>query len=99
MIRRLWMAAAITLLSAPVTADGPIDHKRALEARKSGEIRPLTEILEKVRPQFSGEIIKIEIEREDGRWVYEFKILRTNGSRTDIYVDGKTGKIIREKEK
>ena len=37
MIRRLWMAAAITLLSAPVTADGPIDHKRALEARKSGE--------------------------------------------------------------
>ncbi|MCC2096165.1 MAG: PepSY domain-containing protein [Hyphomicrobiales bacterium] len=99
MIRRLWMAAAITLLSAPVTADGPIDHKRALEARKSGEIRPLAEILEKVRPQLSGEIIKIEIEREDGRWVYEFKILRTNGSRTDIYVDGKTGKIIREKEK
>ncbi|MDP4592966.1 MAG: PepSY domain-containing protein [Beijerinckiaceae bacterium] len=99
MIKTVWMTTMILLVAAPVLADGPVDHSRALAARKSGEIKSLAEILEKVRPHLSGEIIKVEIEHEHGRWVYEFKVLRDNGQRIDVYVDGKSGKIIRKKDK
>ncbi len=99
MIRTILSAIAIASAPPAALADGPVDHRNALEARKSGEILSLAQILEKVRPGISGEIIKVEIEHEDGRWVYEFKVLGDNGRRTDIYVDGKTGKIIRKKDK
>lgn len=36
-----------------------------------GEIRPLVEILDAVRSEVSGEIIGVEVESRQGRWLYE----------------------------
>ena len=86
------------LLASPVMA-GESDHDAVLRAVRAGEIRPLTEIMAIVRPQLQGEVIKVEAERKQGVWVYEFRVVDTSGQRSDVYVDGKTARIIQVKRK
>ncbi len=64
-------------------------------AVKSGEIKPLGELLNQVREQFNGEVIEIEIEREFGVWVYEFELISSSGRLLEIYVNASTGEILR----
>ncbi len=69
------------------------DHDRAEQARRSGEIRPLEEIAAVVRERFPGEIAKIELEREHGLWIYEFKVIDRTGRFLEIKIDARTGEI------
>jgi uncharacterized membrane protein YkoI len=39
-------------------------------------------------------VLEVELEREDGIWVYELTILRDDGRRVETYVDGATAEII-----
>lgn len=71
------------------------DHDRAKRARERGEIRPLEEILPMVRERFPGEVAQIELEREHGVWIYEFKVLNPAGRLLDIKIDAATGREIK----
>jgi uncharacterized membrane protein YkoI len=64
-----------------------------------GDARPLSEILAAVREKFPGEVVKVEVERHDGRWVYELRILDDKGRLFELHVDAKTAAIDRVKEK
>lgn len=64
-----------------------------------GEARPLSEILDAVRAKFPGEVVKVEAERDDGRWMYELRILDGQGRIFEIHVDARTAVIERVKEK
>lgn len=77
----------------------PRDHDRARQAVIRGEIKPLADILNAVRGKLPGEITGVEIEREGGRWVYEFKVVNDKGRLFDVYVDAASGEIRRVKEK
>ena len=80
-------------------ADDKTDHDRALRAVERGEMQPLPELLAAVRVKLPGEILRVEIERQKGRWVYEFRVVGADGRLFDVYVDGKSGEIVRTKEK
>lgn len=71
------------------------DYNEAYKARRSGDIMPLRDILAAVRSAYPGEIVGIEFEREDGRPVYEVKILQVSGRYLDIYVNARTGVVIK----
>lgn len=91
---------AAALLAVPaVVAAGARDHDEARRAVEAGEIRPLAEIVSLVRDKLPGEIVRVKIERENGRSVYEFRVLDTKGRLFEVYVDGRTGEIKRIKEK
>jgi hypothetical protein len=64
-----------------------------------GEIRPLAEILAIVRAKLHGKIAGVEIEQSGGRWIYEFRVVDTNGRLLDVAVDAHTAKIERIREK
>jgi uncharacterized membrane protein YkoI len=64
--------------------------RRAVEA---GEVLPLSKILEKFRGKVSGDITGIEIEREDGRWRYEFRVIDRAGRVLEVHVDARSGNI------
>ncbi len=83
----------------PGHADGGGDQRRAREAVLAGEIRPLAEILQRVQPQLGGEVIATELEREHGRWVYEFKVLRPDGRLVEWYVDARDGSVLKTEVK
>ena len=67
----------------------------ALQALKSGEIRPLTDVLAVARDKLPGEVIKVELDRDDGVWVYEIKVLTDSGKRREIEINAQTLAVIK----
>jgi len=67
----------------------------ALDAFQSGEVRPLSEVLAAVKARVPGEVIKVELDREDGIWVYEIKVLTASGRRREVEINAKTLEIIK----
>ena len=41
----------------------------------------------------------MELEREDGRWVYEIKLLQPGGRLVKLEVDAATGQVLRLRER
>lgn len=69
------------------------DHDRAHRALSAGEIAPLSEVLGAVRDRVAGDVVDIELEREDGVWVYEVKLIDGRGRLLELYVDARTKRI------
>jgi len=75
-------------------ADDALDHDRARRAREAGEILPLTTVLTAVEREFAGKVIEVELERDDGRWVYEVELLTDGGSVLELTYDAATGRFL-----
>jgi uncharacterized membrane protein YkoI len=101
------LGVAMALLQAgPVVADPHVlgdqhdhDHDAARRAVQRGEIRPLADLLAIVRDKLPGEITGVELERERGRWMYEFRVIDKAGRLFEVYVDAESGDIKKTKEK
>lgn len=100
------LVAAALAAAVPAAARDRDDHRRDEHSRDeirravdAGEIKSLAEILAAVRGQLPGEIAGVEIERKDGRWLYEFRVIDSKGQLFDAYVDARSGEIERVKEK
>jgi len=94
------LAIALACAAAPVSARD--DHCKkdqdcARAALVHGEIRPLSEVLGVVRDKVPGDIIEIELDREDGIWVYEVKVLPSSGRRKKLEIDARTLEILKIK--
>lgn len=93
---------ALAILVAPGSADDGMHESRdrdgLSEARKRGEVLPLARILIMVRPVIGDRVVDVEFEREDGRPVYEIYYLDKAGRRHEVYVDARTGSVIRKHE-
>lgn len=73
------------------------DHDLARAALERGEALPLAEVLARVRPELGGEVVGVDFEREDGRWVYEFKVIGRAGRLEEVHVDAATARVLRRK--
>jgi uncharacterized membrane protein YkoI len=73
------------------------DQDCALEAVNKGEIRPLAEVLAVIRRLSPGQIASVELERDDGMWIYKVKILAPDGRRRKAEVDAKTLAVLKLK--
>jgi uncharacterized membrane protein YkoI len=100
----LALAAVIVLLPAsspwvsaaeePGELDTKRQHYEAQQALKSGLVRPLDDILTEIRKKFPGDIIEIEFEKEDGRYLYEIEIIKPDGQMIEVEVDAKTMEVL-----
>jgi uncharacterized membrane protein YkoI len=93
------LALAIAIIPMGVALGDPRDHDAVRLAVERGEIRPLAEILTRIRDNLPGQIAGVEIERKAGRWLYEFRVVGRQGRLFEVYVDARTGEIERIKEK
>lgn len=75
------------------------DHDRARQALAAGEILPLQAILDRVGRAAAGQIMEVELERQDGRWIYEIKLLRGDGSLAKLKLDARDGTVLGAKER
>jgi uncharacterized membrane protein YkoI len=95
------LLAGVLLAPAPAAASdhdrgAPDAVRRAVEA---GEIKSLADILASLRDKLPGQVAGVEIERERGRWIYEFRLVDDKGRLYEAYVDARSGEIERVKEK
>ena len=74
---------------------GERDHDRARGAVERGDILPLETILAAIRPSIKGEIVGVDLEKEDGRWIYEFKVIDRRGRMLEIQADAKLATVLR----
>lgn len=74
------------------------DHDRARRALEEGRARPLAEILERVGDRIGGEVVGVEFDREDGRYVYEFDVVTPDGRLRELHVDALTAEIVKSED-
>jgi uncharacterized membrane protein YkoI len=94
--RRCSLAAAlvIALTAGAARADdvGPEVAKRLLS---EGRIKPLSEIISGVQAKVPGEVLEVQLELDDGIYVYELKLLRPNGKVQEVEADAASGSILK----
>jgi uncharacterized membrane protein YkoI len=83
-------------LAGPALGGDHDDIRRAVQA---GEILPLSVILEKVRAEYSGELIEAELERKRGLPVYEIKLLTQGGKLLKLHYDARDASRLSSREK
>lgn len=94
LLRGAGLGLALSLCVSPVLAD-TVSHETARRLVAQGKILPLKDIVSAVRAKVPGEHLETELEYDDGRLVYDFKILRAGGRIQEVEVDAATGRIIK----
>lgn len=99
-----WLLAACLLMavSTPALADWDdddddryrSDQDIVWNARKSGQILPLEVILGSVLQRYPGEVLKLELDDDDGELIYEIEVLTRRGIVLEMDVDARTGRIL-----
>lgn len=87
------LALSAALAAGPAAADDD-DHDRARAAMEAGQIRPLAELLAEVERRYVGRVIETELDREDGRWIYQFKLMPPTGRVFELELDAATGALV-----
>lgn len=84
-------------LSGPAAADS--DQDRARAAAQAGEVLPLKTLLTRLDADHPGQVLEVELEQHDGRWIYEIKLLQPDGRLIKLEVDAATAEVLRRKER
>lgn len=90
----------VLLLAVPaVRAGRGGDHDRARAAVQAGEVLPLPAVLERLKRSHPGQVLELELEREDGQWVYEVRLLAADGQLLKLLLDARTGAVLSERRR
>jgi len=102
MVPAALLAALIPFLTLGPSCAHDDDHDKRDAVRRavqSGDALPLSQILPKLRSRIAGDVTGIDIERERGRWRYEFRIIGRDGRVLEVHVDARSGEVERVEEK
>ena len=88
---------ATALASPAALADNEQDRARA--AVQAGKVLPLKTLLERLEREHPGQVLEVELEQEDGRWIYEIKLLQPGGRLVKLELDAASGAVVRRKER
>lgn len=94
--------AALWLGGLPLARAGDKDdhdHDRARAAVQAGEVLPLATLLERLQRSHPGQVMELELEREDGRWIYEIKLLQADGQLLKLELDARTAQVLKLRRK
>ncbi|KLR59612.1 peptidase [Diaphorobacter sp. J5-51] len=95
----LAVAAATAGPAAQAAERGHGDHDLARQALERGQVLPLRTVLEKVEREYQGQVLKVEFEHDDGRFIYEIRLLQNDGRVAKLAVDAVNGQVLKIKRK
>ena len=108
----LLLLAWAPVLPLPAAAGDKVDHDPRQEHRRrrhlvrgrlsrlsGGQPEPQLQLLERLQRTHPGQVLELELEREDGRWIYDLKLLQTDGQLLKLEVDAATGQVLELKRK
>jgi len=93
------LALILGLLAGPLAADTPRDHDLARQALEAGEILPLSTVMARVERDYPGQILEVELERKDGQWIYEIKMIRQGGGMAKLKLDARNASLLEIRSK
>ena len=95
----LLVGAVLTATAPPVSRADEHEQDEVHEAVERGDIRSLADILSAVRDKLPGGVVGVEVEHQEDRWLYEFRVVDREGRLFEVYVDARTAAIERTREK
>ena len=90
----LLLLAILGVATPQARADDDDDQANARRALAAGEILTLEKILAAVETGFRGQVVEVELEREDGRWQYEIELLTSEGNVLELTYDAATAGLL-----
>ncbi len=93
------LALLFAFLCLGARADGVVGHDAARKALEAGDILSLRTILDRAEIVYPGHVLEVELERKEGHWIYEIKILQAEGLVVKLNFDAKNGNLIKSKLK
>ncbi|MFG5119104.1 PepSY domain-containing protein [Methylorubrum sp. POS3] len=93
-LRLLLLLLALNAVVMTPLAHADSDGERARAALERGEIRPLDAVLAAAKTAVPGDVVAVDLKRDDGRWLYKLRILSPDGRRRDVKIDAGSLKVI-----
>lgn len=93
----LTVAALAALLAPPLAQASERDQERARQAVQAGQVMPLPAVLDKLATTHPGQVLEVELEREDGAWYYEIRLLQADGQLLKLELDARTAEVLRSR--
>lgn len=96
------LALGACLLAVPpasIAHAGESDHEMARRALREGKVLPLKTVLDLLERDYPGQVLEVELERDDGVFIYEIKLLRPDGQLLKLKLDAATGRVVGVKQK
>lgn len=70
------------------------DDKRIRQLQRSGEILSLEQIFDRARKVKPGRIVDVDLDKDDGRYLYEIELLESSGKVWEMEFDARTGELL-----
>lgn len=93
------LSAGTLLLGAPASADSKVRLQEVRQLRESGKILPIEDVLARARAAQPGQIVEVELERENNRYVYEVKLIDQADTVHKLEIDAGSGEVLRRKSR
>lgn len=93
------LVLAAAMAATGVRASSDSDHDRARDALQAGEVLPLKTVLERLEREHPGQVLEVELERDDGRWIYEVKLLQSGGRLLKLELDARNGEVLKRRDR
>lgn len=93
--RLLPLAAGIALLLGGAGARADSDQDRARAAVQAGQVLPLASLLQRLEREYPGQLLEVELEDDDGRLIYEVRLLQADGRLLKLKLDAASGETLR----
>ena len=90
-----WLCIGLVLLVSPssVMADD-IDHDDVLALTEQGVILPLQPLISDALGRYPGRFLEAELERDDGRYIYELEIVTHDQRVIELEYDAVSGTLL-----
>jgi len=89
-------AGTISLAVFPALGGSRLDQDEAQALVEQGKMLPLEQLLERHAERLRGQLLDVELERDDGRLIYEIEVLGTDGRVREVELDARTGDLLSE---
>lgn len=91
-----WLIALLLcgVTATPLARD--LSQDEALRLRRSGELLPFEQVLAIAVGRYpSASVLEVELEEDDGRYLYELELLTAGGVR-ELEIDARNGAVLQD---